>query len=163
MDGGNAWMLQLAGDPRLTEEALGGRRVGRVAIGQQLDGHIAIESGIAGAVDDAHAAAADLVAQLVARRTGARSARLDDGDPARSRGLCQVFGHGVAFPSISIGGRSSSYRRRGRRRTGPRPARPDLRKKDGCRSFVRASALMVESTYPYTAAQAEHSPPWRGF
>src|SRR5262249_34333079 len=38
MHGGDAGMLQLAGDPRLAEEALGGRRVGRVTLRQQLDG-----------------------------------------------------------------------------------------------------------------------------
>ena len=63
-------MLQLAGDPRLAEEALSGRRVGRVTLGQQLDGDIAIEGGVAGAVDDTHAAAADFVEQLEAGRVG---------------------------------------------------------------------------------------------
>ena len=61
MDGRNAWMLQLPGDARLAEEALGGRRVCRVTFGQQLDGDIAIEGSVAGAIDDAHAAVADLV------------------------------------------------------------------------------------------------------
>src|SRR6516162_6112868 len=37
VDGRDAGVLQLAGDPRFAEEALGGRRVGRVAFGQQLD------------------------------------------------------------------------------------------------------------------------------
>ena len=87
-------MLQLAGDPRLAEEALSGRRVCRVTLGQQLDGNVAIKSGIAGAVDDAHAAVADLVDQLVAGRTGGRGGRFKSGSLARSSGLCQVFGHG---------------------------------------------------------------------
>ena len=70
MHGRDAGVLQLAGDPRLAEEALGGYRIGRVALGQQLDGDIAIEGGVAGAIDDAHAAVADLVEQFVARRAG---------------------------------------------------------------------------------------------
>src|SRR5262245_52242475 len=70
MHGRDAGVLQLAGDARLAEEAPGGRRVGRIAIGQQLDGDIAIEGGVAGAVDDAHASATDLVEKFVARRTG---------------------------------------------------------------------------------------------
>ena len=59
--GRDAGVLQLAGDPCLAEEALGRYRIGRVALGEQLDGDIAIEGGVAGAVDDAHAAVADLV------------------------------------------------------------------------------------------------------
>src|SRR5262249_33317541 len=53
-----------------------------------LDGHIAVEGDIAGAVDDAHAAAADLIEQLVARRAG--------GDAGRDRpwlGLQTGVGH----------------------------------------------------------------------
>src|SRR5262249_54962316 len=47
---------------------------------------VAVEGGVAGAVDDPHAAAADLVAQLVARRTG--------GAAGRSRAVLG-FGRGV--------------------------------------------------------------------
>ena len=63
-------MLQLAGDTRLAEEALGGRRVCGEMIGQQLDGDVAVQGPVAGAVDDAHAAVADLVDQLVAGQAG---------------------------------------------------------------------------------------------
>ena len=97
VDGRNAGMLQLAGDARLAEEALGGWRIGRVALGQQLDGDVAIEGDVAGAVDDAHAAVADLVKQLVARRAERRDGRLGAG---RSGRVCQVFGHGIPFPGL---------------------------------------------------------------
>ena len=92
-------MLQLAGDPRLAEEALSGRRVGRVTLGQQLDGDIAVEGGVAGTINDAHAAVADLVDQLGARRTGGRGGRFRGGGLYRSGGGCQVVGHGIPVPS----------------------------------------------------------------
>ena len=66
MHGGDAGVLQLSGDACLAEEALGKDRIGRVTIGQQLDGDIALKGDIAGAIDDAHAALPDLVDQLVA-------------------------------------------------------------------------------------------------
>jgi hypothetical protein len=43
---------------------------------------------------------ADLVDQLLTRRAGRRSARRDDGGPARSGGGCPVFGHGIPFPVL---------------------------------------------------------------
>jgi hypothetical protein len=55
-------VLQLAGDACLAEEALSGRRICRVTISQQLDGNVAIKSGIAGSVDDAHVARSDRAA-----------------------------------------------------------------------------------------------------
>jgi hypothetical protein len=91
-------MLQLPGDPRLTDEALCGRRVGRVTLGEQLDGHVEIEGDIAGAVDNPHAALADFVDQFVARWADGRDARLGGGSPMRPSSLCQVFGHGTPFP-----------------------------------------------------------------
>src|SRR5262249_3472298 len=101
MDCRNAGVLQLAGDTCLAEEALGGRRGGRETIGQQLYGDVAVEGGIARAIDDAHAAVADLVEQFVALRAGWRSARLDGGGPERSGGGWQGFGHGVHFGTIT--------------------------------------------------------------
>jgi hypothetical protein len=92
--GGDARMLQLSGDACLAEEALGRERIGWVALGQQLDGDIAVEGDIAGAIDDAHAVVADLVDQLVAGRTGGRGRRFRSVGLARSRSMCQVFGHG---------------------------------------------------------------------
>ena len=89
------------GDPCLAEEALGRYRIGRVALGEQLDGDIAIEGGVAGAVDDAHAAAADLVLQFVARRAERGDGRLGGDVPGKSRGVDQVFGHGSSFPRSS--------------------------------------------------------------
>jgi hypothetical protein len=61
-------MLQLAGDLGLGHEPRGRSRVGRILVVQQLDGYIAIQPQVAGAIDDAHAAAADLVEQLIARQ-----------------------------------------------------------------------------------------------
>jgi hypothetical protein len=71
---GDAGVLQLAGDPRLAEEALGRERIGWVALGQQLDGDVPVEGGIAGTIDDSHAAVADLIAQFEPRRAGGRDA-----------------------------------------------------------------------------------------
>ena len=79
-------------------------RIGRVAFGQQLDGDIAIEGGVAGAVDDAHAAVADLVEEFVARRAEAGDGRLGGNVPGKSRGVDQVFGHGSSFPRSSAAG-----------------------------------------------------------
>jgi hypothetical protein len=76
--GGDAGVLQLAGDAGLVAEALGGRRIGRVFRGQHLDGDVAVEGGVAGAVDHAHAAAADLVEQLIAGRAGGGGHRFRD-------------------------------------------------------------------------------------
>jgi hypothetical protein len=74
-------VLQLPRNPRPAEESLGGQRIDCVVLGQQLDGDLAVEGSVAGAVDYAHAAAVDLVNQFqfVARLAGRRSARLDDG------------------------------------------------------------------------------------
>src|SRR5262249_8925651 len=100
MHSGYAGVLQLAGDARLAEEALGRDRIGWVALGQQLDGDVAIKGGIAGAMDDTHAPVADLVEQLVARRICGRSARLDDGVLARSGGEWPVINHVFPVPVL---------------------------------------------------------------
>jgi hypothetical protein len=49
---------------------------------------IAIEGGIASAIDEAHAAVADLYDQLVARRPGGRGGRFRGGGLYRSGGAC---------------------------------------------------------------------------
>ena len=59
--GRDSRVLQLTSDPCLTEEALGRYRIGRVALGEQLDGDIAIEGNIAGAIHNTHAPVANLV------------------------------------------------------------------------------------------------------
>lgn len=53
-------------------------RIGGIIFAQQLDGHFAVEAGIAGALDHAHAAAADFAEQFVAgrRRNGGRLRRI---------------------------------------------------------------------------------------
>ena len=61
VDRRDAGVLQLASDPRLTEEALGRYRIGCVSLGQQLDGDVAIQGGVAGAIDNAHAPVANLL------------------------------------------------------------------------------------------------------
>src|SRR5262249_13376533 len=67
VDGGDGRVLELGGDAGLVEEPGGGRRVGPVAGLQELDGHVAVEGDLAGAVDDAHPAGADLFEKFVAR------------------------------------------------------------------------------------------------
>ena len=60
---------ELAGDPGLVAEAAGRCGVGGVLVAaEHLDGDLAVQRGVAGAVDDAHAAAGDLVEEFVARR-----------------------------------------------------------------------------------------------
>jgi hypothetical protein len=57
--GRDAGMLELAGDPLLIQEAAG-RAGGLVEpLQQHLDGHLAVEDGVGGAVDDTYAAAGD--------------------------------------------------------------------------------------------------------
>ena len=54
--GGMRGVLELAGDAGLVEEPRAPRGVGRVAVLEDLDRHVAVEGEVAGAVDDAHAA-----------------------------------------------------------------------------------------------------------
>jgi hypothetical protein len=61
VDGRDTGVLQLGGDAGLVREAAGGARVGRELVPQHLDGHLAAQDGVGGAVDDAHAAPGDLV------------------------------------------------------------------------------------------------------
>lgn len=48
MHGRDAGVLQLTGDVRLDAETLGGKRIGRIALGEQLDRDVAFESGVPG-------------------------------------------------------------------------------------------------------------------
>jgi hypothetical protein len=66
------WMLQLAGDARLTGKAQGHPGRGAVLVLQHLHRHFTGEDGIGGPVDDAHSAAIDLVAEHVTLRDGRR-------------------------------------------------------------------------------------------
>ncbi len=75
VDRRDAGVLELAGDSRLGEEAACDGRVGRIAILEELDGDVAVEREVAGAVDDAHPAAADDRTECVAgNRDGLRPA-----------------------------------------------------------------------------------------
>ena len=58
-------MLEARGGDGLGAKALEHRRSGKLAKQQHLDGDDAVEADLAGAVDDAHAAAGDLVEQFV--------------------------------------------------------------------------------------------------
>src|SRR5262249_32580301 len=62
---GDAGVLQLPGDARLVQEAPRDAGVVVEAL-QDLDGHLAVEDRVGGAVDDAHAAAGDFIEQDVA-------------------------------------------------------------------------------------------------
>ena len=113
----------------LMKRRAGGESSG-VALGQQLDGDVAVEGGVAGAVDNAHAAVADRLDQLVARRTGGRSARLDDGRRGRRGGACQVFGHGIPFrgsPVARLGLIQTATGQYNRKPTGFLPGTQDCR------------------------------------
>ena len=60
VDGDDARVVQRAGRARFLDEALPAVRIGDLVGGQDLDGDDAIEMGVAGFVDDAHAAFAQL-------------------------------------------------------------------------------------------------------
>jgi hypothetical protein len=82
----DARVLQLGGDARLVGEPAGAGRVGRVAVLEQLDGHVPVEGEVARLVDDAHAAAADLAGQFVPgylRQVGGRGHGRDCADSRR--------------------------------------------------------------------------------
>ena len=59
MYGRDAGVLELSRDPRLSQESLGGRPVGGEAVLQNLDRHFPVQCTVVGAVDVAHATAAD--------------------------------------------------------------------------------------------------------
>src|SRR5206468_4852167 len=58
-------MLETGDRPRLLLEALAVERVVGEEVGEDLDRHVAVESGVVGAVDGRHAAAADALEQTV--------------------------------------------------------------------------------------------------
>ena len=58
-------MLELTGDLRLFDEPTRRVRCCRIAVEQQLDRHVAIESRIACGVDDPHSPASDFIEQLI--------------------------------------------------------------------------------------------------
>src|SRR5262249_1604973 len=65
----HAGILQLARDAGLFEKATRDGRIERELFLQDLDGHLAVEDGVGGAVNDAHAAVRDLVEQMVTPRS----------------------------------------------------------------------------------------------
>jgi hypothetical protein len=91
----DAGVLELPGDAGLVGEAAGGAGVGGVLLLQYLNGYLAVQGGVGGAVNDPHAAAGDLGQQLVAlpRRipgqsgTGARCVRGQVGFRGIGRGV----------------------------------------------------------------------------
>src|SRR5262249_46181775 len=84
----------LPGDARFAQKALGKRRVRREAIRKELDGHIATERDVQGAINGAHAAAADLLAQLISwRASGSNFCRRGLLGDARAVDR-YIFGHG---------------------------------------------------------------------
>ncbi len=89
MHRGNAGMLQAAGQLRLVDKACHGRGIVGEAGLQVLQDDVALEGEIAGRVDDAHAALADLVEDRVAGWSGGPFARLGRG------GLVRQLGRGV--------------------------------------------------------------------
>src|SRR5262249_28060915 len=70
VDGGDPGVLQLPGDARLVREPGGRGGVRAEPLLEQLDGDLAAEDGVCGPVDSAHAAAGDLVEDLVTARVG---------------------------------------------------------------------------------------------
>ena len=66
VDGRDGRVLELAGDAGFVGEASGRDRIRAVLRQQHLDRHLAAEGGIGGAVDDAHPAAGDFIAEDIA-------------------------------------------------------------------------------------------------
>ena len=64
VDGRDAGVLELAGDAGLVKKASGGGGPVGVLVREELDGHLAVQSPVAGPPYNAHAAAADLVEQV---------------------------------------------------------------------------------------------------
>ena len=60
VDGFNIRMIEPGESQRFFAQALAGRFVGDAADGKNFDGHVAIETLIASAIDNAHAASANL-------------------------------------------------------------------------------------------------------
>ena len=87
--GRNAGMLELPGDLRFDNEALGGGGVGLVILAEQLDGDFPLEPQVARLVDDTHAAPADFAQKLIARRSQNRNRRRAGG--GRRSGLESGF------------------------------------------------------------------------
>ena len=70
VDGADVRIVQRGNDARLLLEALARFGIGGECAGQNLDGHRAIEPGVAGAIDLAHAARADRRDDLVGSEPG---------------------------------------------------------------------------------------------
>src|SRR5262249_9129589 len=113
VDRGHAGMLESSGDPGFLEEAPHQLRAGLAIGAQDLDGQVAIQSRIAAAINDAHAAAVDFLELAQVAPTGNRRAERADagravrhgrGNPRRcgrrGRVSCQLTeGAGQALPA----------------------------------------------------------------
>jgi hypothetical protein len=72
VDGRDARVLQLAGDPGLGLETLRCRRLGFIVLAEHLDCYLTAEPKVPGAMDHAHAPAADLIEEFVAGQARGR-------------------------------------------------------------------------------------------
>src|SRR5262249_56754157 len=102
VDGRDAGVLELARDAGLGQEALSGWGVVPVVVGEQLDGHVPAQGDVAGAVDDAHAAAADLIQKLVAWGVGRGTGRSVGSVPTRPGGTCQVIAQVIVLRATAV-------------------------------------------------------------
>jgi hypothetical protein len=122
--GRDAGVLELPGDAGLVGEPPGCPGVGRVLLLQYLDGNLAAQHDVGGAVNDAHAAAGNLLAQPIPRGGVRHSRGHCDFSGALSgkwlvgcfRGIVGprrvkqgVFGHGCPSPEVArqMGGSSN--------------------------------------------------------
>ena len=109
VNGRDAGVLELAGDLRFVDEPHCRAGPRGVPLGQDLDGHLAVQGHVPGAVNHPHAAAADLVEQLVPGRRDGGSARR--GRSFGTVGAAQGF---IDHQSI-LAAAAASVNRRGRR------------------------------------------------
>jgi hypothetical protein len=97
--GRDVGVLQLPGDAGLVGEPPGRAGIGRVLLLQHLDGDLAAQHGVGGAVNGAHAAAGDLLAQPIPRG-GVRHPRGNADSSGTVSGGARLVGccRGIAGP-----------------------------------------------------------------
>jgi hypothetical protein len=101
-DGHDAGVLQPAGDLRLLQEAALQVGAPTKLLAQHLDGQVAAQVGVGGAVDGAHAAAADLLVQLTPPGVGRPAGRASRSGPAAAVSGGDVDGVGRGSIALTL-------------------------------------------------------------
>jgi hypothetical protein len=103
VDGADVGVIEGGGGPGLALEALPGLGIGEGPFWEELEGHPAVEAGVHGLVDHAHAPAADLPADPVVGDGLADHVSLLSKSVLRSGGSLQSFpsDHQADYPQAS--------------------------------------------------------------